>query len=58
MWFKAAVDAVARLNRFRRVRIHALRIGYEQETGAALMEAIAKRTGGTYVWLKEPPGSD
>jgi len=55
MWIQAAADAIARLNRFRRVRIHTLRIGYEQETGGALMEAIAKRSGGTYVWLKAPP---
>ena len=49
------VDAFARLNRFRRVRVYAIRIGNNKEDGERLMKGLAERSGGSYLWSSEPP---
>ena len=52
---EAVVDAFARLNRFRRVRVYAIRIGNNKEDGELLMKGLAERSGGSYLWSSEPP---
>jgi hypothetical protein len=52
---ESARAAFRRYNRFRRLVVHALRICNEKEPSETLMKALAEDSGGTYVWLKEPP---
>ena len=55
MALEPAVEAFRRFYRFRRVVVHALRICNDGETSEKYMQALAKLTGGTYVWLETPP---
>ena len=56
MCARAAASAWTHFNRFRRLRIHTVRIGNRKEEAEAFMSAIAKASGGTYLWAKKPPG--
>ncbi|MHC4547463.1 MAG: HEAT repeat domain-containing protein [Planctomycetota bacterium] len=49
------VKAFQRLNRFRRLVVHTIRICNEKEAGETLMKGIAEASGGTYVWMSKPP---
>jgi hypothetical protein len=51
----AAVLAVARWNRFRRVAIHTIRICNAGSDSERLLRGIAQVTGGTYQWRRAPP---
>ena len=51
----AVVSAFKRLNRFRRVVVHTIRVGDAKEVAEQLMKGIADVSGGTYVWVKKPP---
>ena len=51
----STVAAFQRLNRFRRLEIHTIRIGTQDKEGAALMKGLAAASGGTYIWQKDPP---
>jgi hypothetical protein len=55
MGLEPAVEAFKRFYRFRRVVVHALRICNDGETSEKYMQALAKLTGGTYLWLETPP---
>ncbi|MHC4972496.1 MAG: HEAT repeat domain-containing protein [Planctomycetota bacterium] len=49
------VNAFKRYNRFRRLIVHTIRICNEKEASEILMKGIAEASGGTYVWMKQPP---
>ncbi len=50
-----AVDAFRRLNRFRRLAVHCIRIANGKEEAEATMKGIAAASGGTYAWWDKPP---
>lgn len=50
----AAIEAFRRLNRFRRVTVHAIRICDDKEAGEKLMCGIAEASGGSYLHRKAP----
>ncbi|MHC4134144.1 MAG: HEAT repeat domain-containing protein [Planctomycetota bacterium] len=49
------VNAFKRYNRFRRLIVNTIRICNEKEASEILMKGIAEASGGTYVWMKQPP---
>lgn len=51
----AVVEAVARLNRFRRLAIHCIRINHGNDEAERTLQGIARDSGGTYVWFRKPP---
>jgi hypothetical protein len=51
----SVVGAFQRLNRFRRLQLHTIRIGIQDKEGAAMMRGLAEVSGGTYHWQKNPP---
>jgi HEAT repeat protein len=51
---ESAVAAFKRFNRFRRLVVHAIRIGDEGEPADALMKGLAEASQGTYLWTKKP----
>ena len=51
----SVVAAFRRLNRFRRLQLHTIRIGIQDKEGAALMRGLAEVSGGTHRWQKDPP---
>ena len=56
MCAKAAAAAWQRFNRFRCLRVNAVRICNRKKEAETFMTAIAKSSGGTYLWAKAPPG--
>jgi hypothetical protein len=51
----SALRALRRLNRFRRLKVCAVRICIPDKEEEALMQGIAEATGGTYRWQRKPP---
>jgi hypothetical protein len=51
---ESAVAAFKRFNRFRRLVVHAIRIGDEGEPSETLMKGLAEASGGVYLWAKKP----
>ena len=51
----AVVSAFKRLNRFRRVVVHTIRVGDAKEAAEQVMKGIADASGGTYVWVEKVP---
>ncbi|MCZ6787349.1 MAG: HEAT repeat domain-containing protein [Planctomycetota bacterium] len=51
----AVVSAFKRLNRFRRVVVHSIRVGDAKEAAEQVMKGIADASGGTYVWVQKAP---
>jgi hypothetical protein len=49
------VEAFLRLNRFRRLAVHAIRIGCEREQADETMRRIGEGSGGSYHWQMKPP---
>ena len=52
---EAVVAAFGRLNRFRRVTVHAIRIAHDGEMAETVMRGIAERSFGTYLWCEKAP---
>lgn len=52
---ESALAAFRRLNRFRRMTVHTLRISDFKEPAETFMKGVAEASGGTYVWLQKPP---
>jgi hypothetical protein len=52
------VNAFKRYNRFRRLIVHTIRICNEKEASEILMKGIAEASGGTYVWMRQPPAEN
>ncbi len=53
--WQAEVEAFRRLNRFRRLLVHTIRICNQKTEAEALMRGLAEASGGTYSWQKNPP---
>ena len=51
----SAALAWAHHNRFRRLRVHCIRISNRKEQAEIFMKKVAKSSGGTYVWANKPP---
>jgi hypothetical protein len=51
----SALRALRRLNRFRRLKVCAVRICIPDKEEEALMLGIAEATGGTCRWQRKPP---
>jgi HEAT repeat protein len=51
---EAVVAAFRRLNRFRRLTVHAVRICDDKEPGETLLKGIADASGGSYVRMRAP----
>jgi hypothetical protein len=49
------VEAVARLQRFRRLAVHAVRIGNGKDEAERTLRGIALGSGGGYAWRAKPP---
>ena len=56
MCAKAAAAAWLRFNRFRCLRVDAVRIANRKNEAETFMTTIANASGGTYLWAKKPPG--
>ncbi|MFQ5844901.1 MAG: HEAT repeat domain-containing protein [Planctomycetota bacterium] len=54
---EAVLDAFSRLNRYRRLVVHTIRVANAKEEGERLMKGLAERSGGSYRWQAEPPSS-
>ena len=52
---EALVADFKRRNRFRRLVVHAIRIGDTGSESEKLLKGLAASSGGTYVWSKIPP---
>jgi hypothetical protein len=52
---EAVVGAFLRHNRFRRLRVHAIRIGDERDEAERTMRELAEGSGGTYLWARVAP---
>ncbi len=55
MTAESVLAAFRRLNRFRRITVHAIRICNAKEEGEALLKGLAELSGGTYLWARSPP---
>ena len=51
----AAADAWNHFNRFRRLRVIAIRISDEKEPAEAFMKLVADASGGVSLWATKPP---
>jgi len=49
------VEAFGRLNRFRRLLVHGIRISNQKVQAEAVLKGIAEASGGTYHWQAVPP---
>jgi hypothetical protein len=51
----SAAQAWAVFNRFRRLRVHCIRISNRKEQAEKFMQQVAASSGGTYLWASTPP---
>jgi len=51
----AVLAAFERFNRFRRLRVHAIRICNDGDASEILMKGLAEASRGTYLWAAKPP---
>ncbi|MGQ0615184.1 MAG: HEAT repeat domain-containing protein [Planctomycetaceae bacterium] len=58
MTAESVLAAFRRLNRFRRVTVHAIRICNAKEEGETLLKGLAEASGGSYVWASSPPAPE